>query len=251
MVEQRSLTMVDMSHHRHDWSARDQIVLIVLLLSNGVLNFCRHIFRGESKLISHDVDGLSIETLVDRHHQANAHTGTDDLVHTHVHHRSEFRNSHKLRQLQHLALSCLCLHLLLHALSNSITLLTTIFGTFLILVLRGQTGQGLLHLTGYGLIVDLQGLHRTVLFLILTTLLLVTTILEVLITSLALVVLLVVLAIVLIGSSLDVHALFSATDTLTLFLLAIGATMQLGLLLLTLLLTLFLRLLLRTRALVQ
>ena len=39
MVKQRSFTVVDMTHHRYNRSTADQIVLIILLLSNGILHF--------------------------------------------------------------------------------------------------------------------------------------------------------------------------------------------------------------------
>ena len=39
MVEQRCLTMVNVSHHCYDRRTRNQIVLIVLLFSNGILYF--------------------------------------------------------------------------------------------------------------------------------------------------------------------------------------------------------------------
>ena len=89
MVEQRCLTVVDVSHHCYDRSATDQIVLIVLLLCNGVLNLSRNIFGSKAKLVSHDVDGLSIQTLVDRHHDTNRHAGTDNLVNSYIHHGSQ------------------------------------------------------------------------------------------------------------------------------------------------------------------
>ena len=78
------------------------------------------------------------------------------------------------------------------------------------------------------------------------------TILEILVTTLALIVLLVdVVLVFLIGSSFDIHTLLTATDTLTLLLLAVRTCMQLSLLLLTFLATLLLGLLLGTCTLVQ
>ena len=57
--------MVNMSHHCNDRSAADQIVLIILLLGNSVLYLSTYIFCCESELLGNDVDGLSIQTLVD------------------------------------------------------------------------------------------------------------------------------------------------------------------------------------------
>ena len=240
MVEQRSLTMVNVTHHRYDRSARDQIVLIILLLCDGILYLSRNIFGGKAKLVSHDVDGLCIQTLIDRHHDTDAHTSTDNLVDTHVHHGSQLRNSHEFGQLQNLALCSLSSHLLVHALSYSVTLLLAILGTLLVEVgLRCQTSQRLFYLTCYCLIVHLQGLHRTVLLVLLATTLLVLLLLTIVI---IVVLILLVLLVSLLGSCLDIHLI--GTDALTLATLA-------GSLFLTLLATLFLRLLLRTSALVE
>ena len=81
--------MVHMTHHRDDWGAVHEIVLVILLLSNGVLYLSADILGGESELLSYDIDGLSIQTLVDTHHDADAHTGTDDLIDADIHHRSQ------------------------------------------------------------------------------------------------------------------------------------------------------------------
>ena len=81
--------MVYMTHHRHNWSAIQQIVLVVLLFSDSVLHLCTDIFGRKAELLSHDIDGLGIQTLVDTHHDTNRHTGTDDLVHADIHHGSE------------------------------------------------------------------------------------------------------------------------------------------------------------------
>ena len=242
VVEQRGLTMIDVTHHRHDRSARNQIVLVVLLFSNGVLNLSRNVFSGESELISNDIDSFCIQTLVDRHHDTDAHTSTNDLIDTHVHHRSQLGNSHELGQFQHLALCCLSCHLLVHALCNCVALLLTILGTLLVLVgLRSQTGQCLLDLACYCLVVNLQRLHRTVLFVLLAALLL---LLLVIVVLTVVVILVIVLALLtgLLGCSFDIH--LSLTDTLALLAFTSG-------LLLTFLAALLLGLLLRTSALVQ
>ena len=57
--------MVNVSHHRNDWGSWDEIVLVVLLLADSLAHLCAHIFRIESELLSHEVDGFSVESLVD------------------------------------------------------------------------------------------------------------------------------------------------------------------------------------------
>ncbi len=247
-VEQRGFTMVYMTHHRHYRGAVYEIVLIVLLLSDGILHLGTDILGSESELFGDDIDGLGIQALVDAHHDADAHTGTDDLIDTHVHHRSKLADGHELGQLEHLALCCLRLHLLLHALGDGITLLATVLGTLLVLILRSQTGQRLLHLTGNGLIVYLKGFHGTVFLILVLAALLTTLILVVLVATLILL-FLVLIGIILTGCSLNVH--LARTDTLTLLLLTIGTAVHLSLLLLTLLTALLLGFLLRASALVQ
>ena len=81
--------MVYMSHHRHNRRTRDQIVLVILLFRDGVLYLSRDILCGETEFIGYDVDGLRIQTLVDRNHNTDAHTSTDNLVYTHIHHGSK------------------------------------------------------------------------------------------------------------------------------------------------------------------
>ena len=65
MVEQRSLTMINMSHHRYNRGASHEIVLIVFLLSNSVLNLCTDVFGSKTELLSYNIDSLSIEALID------------------------------------------------------------------------------------------------------------------------------------------------------------------------------------------
>ena len=64
MVEQRSLTMIDMTHHRYDRRTADQVVLVIHLLSNSVLHLSTDILCSEAELLGNDIDGLSIQTLV-------------------------------------------------------------------------------------------------------------------------------------------------------------------------------------------
>ena len=89
--------MVDMTHDRHDRRARHELALVVLLLADSLLYLSTDILGLETELVSHQVDGLSIEALVDRSHHTDTHQCGDDLVDTYVHHRGKFRDGNKLR----------------------------------------------------------------------------------------------------------------------------------------------------------
>ena len=102
MVKQRCLTVVDMTHDGDNRGAAHQVVLVILLFGDGILHLCRDVFCGKAELLSHNVDGLSIQALVDRHHDTDAHTGSDNLIDTYIHHRCQLRDSYEFCQLQHL-----------------------------------------------------------------------------------------------------------------------------------------------------
>ena len=224
--------MVDMSHHRHDRGARHEVFLVVRLLTDSFLHLCADIFRLEAELICHEVDGLSVQALIDRHHDPHAHQGTDDLGDTDIHHGSKLTDGNELRQLQCLALLSLLASLLVQLLLDSLALLLTILGAFLVLVaLIGQSCQRLLYLTCHVLLVHLKRFLVALAVLVLLPLVLAT------------------LVILLVGSGVDIHALI--TDALALLALAVIAIPVLLGFLLTLLALLLLRFLLRTSALVQ
>ena len=71
MVEQRGLAMVHMTHHRNDGCSGHEVVLIVLLFLYSLAHLGTHIFSLEAELFCHEIDGLGIEALVDRHHNAH------------------------------------------------------------------------------------------------------------------------------------------------------------------------------------
>ena len=102
MVKQRSLTMVNVSHHGNDRSTRNQIVLVILFLGDGILHLGRNVFGSKAKLVGYNIDSLSIQTLVDTYHDTDAHTSTDYLVDANVHHCCQLRNGYELRQFEHL-----------------------------------------------------------------------------------------------------------------------------------------------------
>ena len=47
------------------------------------------IFGAEAEFLGHNVDGLRVEALVNRHHYAQIHAGAYHLVNGHVHHRRQ------------------------------------------------------------------------------------------------------------------------------------------------------------------
>ena len=98
-----------MSHDGNNRGAWNEVVLVVLGFLYSLAHLGTDIFGGESKLVGNEIDGLGIETLVDRHHNTHAHASADNLVDRHIHHCGKFADSHKLGELQCLALCCLLL----------------------------------------------------------------------------------------------------------------------------------------------
>ncbi len=232
VVKQRGLAVVDVSHDGNDRRTRHEVVLVVLLFADSLLHFRTDIFGLEAELVGNKVDGLSIEPLVDGHHDTYRHEGRDDLCDADIHHRCQFADGYELRQLQHLVFALFGACFLVHLLLDGFALLLTILGTLLVLVLLvGQSCESLLYLTCH------------VLFAYLQRLLVAVAVLLFLATALAATVAAGIgSALLLIGSSIDVDT--SLLDALTLLAFA-------GSLLLTFLAALFLGFLLWTGALVD
>ncbi len=252
IVEQRGLTMVYVTHHGYDWSTWNQIILIILFLGNGLLNLCAHVLSLEAELLSHHVDGLGVETLVDGNHDTHAHQGRDDLSNGDVHHRSQLAYGNELGELQHLAFLLLLTSLVLQLLLNSLTLLLTILSTLLVLVLAGQASQRLLYLACYSLVVNLNlALVATVVVIAAIIVIIIIVLVAVLIavsvvTAIsAAIISIIAAAIVVLGLGIDVNTFF--VDTHTLFAIVV----LLSQLLLTFLAALLLRFFLRASALVE
>ena len=245
IVEQGSLTMVNVTHHSYDWSTWNQVVFIILFLAYSLLNLSTYVLGLEAELLSHHVDGLGIEALVDGYHDTYAHQGRDDLSNADVHHRSQLANGNELGQFQDLAFLLLLTSLVLQLLLYSLTLLLTILGTLLVLALACQTSKSLLNLACYSLVVHLD-LTLVVLIILILVLILVFILLAVATIIIVLVAAIVFAAtIILVSLSIDIHAFLIDTNTL------LALTMLLSQFLLTFLATLFLGLFLRTSALVQ
>ena len=159
VVQQRGLTVIDVTHHSDNrWTGYPILFVVILLLIslNSLNHVCTDIFGLETKLISHNIDRFRIQTLIDRNHDTNAHAGTDDLCHRHIHHVRQVIRSHELGQLQYLAFLFLLLQQLVLTLCCSLTFVTTILRALVILIaLAGQTSQCLLNLLLYILLAHL------------------------------------------------------------------------------------------------
>ena len=73
VVEQRSLTMVYVSHHSNDGRTRNKVCLIIGLFGYGLRNFGTYVLGLKSELFCNKVNGFGIEALVDRNHDAHTH----------------------------------------------------------------------------------------------------------------------------------------------------------------------------------
>ncbi len=152
VVQQRCLTVVDVTHHRHDGRTRQQILLAVGLGLDSLLNIHRHELGLEAELLGHDHQSLGVESLVDRHHESQVHAGRYDLHRRHVHHGSQLAHGDELGDLQHRTLLLLALQLLAHLLAYLLALLLAVFRALVLGALRGEAGQRILYLLCYLLV---------------------------------------------------------------------------------------------------
>ena len=133
IVEERSLTMVNVTHHCNNRSTANEIILVILCLLNSLLYLSTYILGSKAKLLSHDVNRLCIQTLVDTYHHADRHQSSNKLCYRNIHHGSKLRNSNKLGELQGLLTQLLFHEFLITLLGSSITLFLTVLGTLLVL----------------------------------------------------------------------------------------------------------------------
>ena len=172
VVEQRGLTVIDVTHHRHNWRAADEVFGLVFFLADGLLHLGRDVFGLESELVGHKVDGFGVHSLVDRHHNADRHQRRNHLHRRDAHHRGEFADGHKLRQFQHLRLCHFGVLLFVQAFLYGFALLLAVFCALLVLTFRCQTGECLLHLASHVFLVHFERtLVATAVFLFLAALL--------------------------------------------------------------------------------
>ncbi len=153
VVEQRGLAVVDVAHDCNDRRTVDQIGLCVLFLLDSLSHFGRYIFGLEAEFIGHDIYGLGVEALIDRHHHTEVHTGSDDVVDGNVHHQREIVGGHKLCELQHTAFSHFGLSGLTLAVGDHLAFfLAPLCATLESLILVGQTRKRLFNLLRYVLV---------------------------------------------------------------------------------------------------
>ena len=168
IVEQRGLTVVDVTHDGDDGVAGHEVFGIVLFLN--LVDGVHHVLIGEvhleAELVGDELDGLSIEALVDAHEDADAHAGGDDLGHRHVHHGSQLVGGDEFGYLQHVLVLHLVEHLLLHLGVHLLALLAVMLGG-LGLAHGGEAGEGVAYLFLDLVVVNLYGLFVLFLFLLL------------------------------------------------------------------------------------
>ena len=238
IVEQLGLTVINVTHDGDDRWTGHQLIFGIGLLLQFLFNLLAHVLSLEAELLGHQVDGVGIQTLVDRNHQSQSHTGRDDLDHRHVHHRSEVIGCHELGEFQDLALCCFLLFGLGGTFGSSITLVLSVLDIFLVTLVR-QAGQGVTNRT-------LDILFRYLVLLVLLTLVVavLTQLVTILTTGIAMTLLVTTAAVVaLLDLFVDIYLLGTVVTVACLLLGSIF--------LLTLFLALLLRLLLRTSGLVD
>ena len=237
VVEERRLTVVNVTHHSDDRSALAEVFFVVHLFDDSFLHFSRDELGGETKFFCHHFDGFLVETLVDRHHDADAHASADDLCHGDIHHRCQFVGSHKLGELQHAAFCVAAHHIFFLTFASSIALLTAIFRALtLVDALSLKTCKGFFHLLSHIFVARWCGRSIVALLALLTTLattlllvavLLVLTRMTIVLSTLAVVSAL--SGVILFGFSIHIHTFVA--DAVALLAIAFFLALFLGLLL--------------------
>ena len=151
-VEERRLTVVDVTHDGDDRRTADEVSFVIDLffLRDGFDDLSTDEVGLVAEFFCDHLDGLSVEAHVDRHHQPNAHTGSDDLRHGDVHKAREVTNGDELGELQRTAFSFATLLSVKSCRASCVTLvLTVLSGLRTLLVLTRQTSKRLLDLTLY------------------------------------------------------------------------------------------------------
>ena len=158
VVEERSLTVVNVTHHSDDGRAFAEVFFVVHLFDDGLLHFGRNEFCGETKFFGHHFNGFLVKTLVDGHHNADAHASADDLCHRNVHHCGQFVGGHKFGELQHATFSVAAHHIFFLTFASGIAFLTTILRTLTLVCPLGlETSEGFFHLLSHIFIAGRSG----------------------------------------------------------------------------------------------
>ena len=147
VVQQRCLTVVDVTHHGDDRRTFHQFFRLVLFLGYAALGVGVHEFYLVTEFLSHKHESLGVETLVDGHHKTEIHTGFDDLRHRSVVHQDgQVVDGHELGNLEDVARGHFHTVLLFHLLLEEVPLLATVLGALGLALALGHTGVGLLYL---------------------------------------------------------------------------------------------------------
>ena len=166
IVQKRCLTVVYVTHHGNDRRTWYEIFLIVLLFVYSFRHFGADIFSLETEFLGHNINGFCVQTLVDRYHDTQAHAGSDNLSNRNIHHRCQLISGYELCKFQDFAFCLALFHLLLHIGTSILTLLLTVFGTLVYLILAGKTCQGFLNLFCYVLFSNFSFYSRLLVFLL-------------------------------------------------------------------------------------
>ena len=141
-----------MTHDGDDRRTADEVSFVIDLffLRDGFDDLSADEVSLVAEFLCDHLDGLSVEAHVDRHHQTDAHTGSDDLRHGDVHKACEVTHRHELSELQRPAFGFATLLSVESCRASSVTLvLTVLSGLSTLLVLTRQTSKRLLDLTLY------------------------------------------------------------------------------------------------------
>ena len=144
--------MVDVTHDGDDRRTADEVSFVIDLffLRDGFDDLSADEVGLVAEFLCDHLDGLSVEAHIDRHHQTDAHTGSDDLRHGDVHKAREVTHRHELGELQRTAFGFATLLSVESCRASSVTLvLTVLSGLRTLLVLTRQTSKCLLDLTLY------------------------------------------------------------------------------------------------------
>ena len=97
IIQKRCFTVVNVTHYGNDWSARQQICLIIHFIICGLnLRLSIYEFYFKSKIIRYKLNGFGIQTLVDRNHNTQHETGRNYLSYVDVHHGCQFVSGKEL-----------------------------------------------------------------------------------------------------------------------------------------------------------
>ena len=144
--------MVDVPHDGDDRRTADEVSFVIDLffLRDGFDDLSADEVGLVAEFFCDHLDGLSVEAHIDRHHQTDAHTGSDDLRHGDVHEAREVTHRHELSELQRTAFGFATLLSVESCRASGVTLVLTVLSRLrTLLVLTRQTSKRLLDLTLY------------------------------------------------------------------------------------------------------